>query len=87
MGWGLGCVARLWSGWVKTLLASLSSSPVGQTSPPLLCPSPNPPNLDPCSNAQTRALSHPLPVLRAREIDRWSQSQEYQSLVAANLPR
>ena len=22
-------------------------------------------------NAQTRALSHPLPVLRAREIDRW----------------
>ncbi|PSC71911.1 protease-like protein isoform X1 [Micractinium conductrix] len=38
-------------------------------------------------NAQTRALSHPLPVLRAREIDRWSQSQQYQELVAANLPR
>ena len=41
----------------------------------------------PRSNAQTRALSHPLPVLRAREIDRWSQSQQYQELVAANLPR
>jgi hypothetical protein len=22
-------------------------------------------------NAQTRALSHPLPVMRAREVDRW----------------
>ena len=37
-------------------------------------------------NAQTRALSHPLPVLRAREIDRWAHSQQYQALVAANLP-
>lgn len=32
-------------------------------------------------NAQTRQLSHPLPVLRAREIDEWSRSKEYQSLV------
>lgn len=40
-----------------------------------------------CRNAQTRALSHPLPVLRAREIDRWSQSEQYKALVAANLPR
>nr|GMC67173.1 protease HtpX homolog [Ipomoea batatas] len=32
-------------------------------------------------NAQTRQLSHPLPVLRAREIDEWSKSQEYQYLV------
>ncbi|KAG6435070.1 hypothetical protein SASPL_106720 [Salvia splendens] len=32
-------------------------------------------------NAQTKQLSHPLPVLRAREIDEWSRSQEYQSLV------
>ncbi|KAK9090126.1 hypothetical protein Sjap_023303 [Stephania japonica] len=32
-------------------------------------------------NAQTRQLSHPLPVLRAREIDEWSRSQEYQSLL------
>ncbi|XP_077228024.1 peptidase family M48 family protein [Tasmannia lanceolata] len=32
-------------------------------------------------NAQTRQLSHPLPVLRAREIDQWSRSQEYQSLL------
>ncbi|KAH6766604.1 Peptidase family M48 family protein [Perilla frutescens var. hirtella] len=33
------------------------------------------------SNAQTRQLSHPLPVLRAREIDEWSRSKEYQSLL------
>ncbi|KAL5973054.1 Plastoglobule-localized metallopeptidase 48, chloroplastic [Asimina triloba] len=32
-------------------------------------------------NAQTRQLSHPLPVLRAREIDQWSRSREYQSLL------
>lgn len=32
-------------------------------------------------NAQTRQLSHPLPVLRAREIDEWSRSQEYKSLL------
>ncbi|XP_059282024.1 plastoglobule-localized metallopeptidase 48, chloroplastic isoform X1 [Lycium ferocissimum] len=32
-------------------------------------------------NAQTRQLSHPLPVLRAREIDVWSRSQEYRSLL------
>ncbi|KAK8607323.1 hypothetical protein V6N13_053064 [Hibiscus sabdariffa] len=25
-------------------------------------------------NAQTRQLSHPLPVLHAREIDEWSRS-------------
>ncbi|KAG2714870.1 hypothetical protein I3760_03G048500 [Carya illinoinensis] len=32
-------------------------------------------------NAQTRQLSHPLPVLRAREIDEWSRSQYYRSLL------
>lgn len=32
-------------------------------------------------NAQTRQLSHPLPVLRAREIDEWSRSQDYQALL------
>ncbi len=32
---------------------------------------------------QTAQLSHPVPVLRAREIDRWASSQEYQSLVEA----
>ncbi|XP_075499228.1 plastoglobule-localized metallopeptidase 48, chloroplastic [Primulina tabacum] len=32
-------------------------------------------------NAQTRQLSHPLPVLRAREIDEWSRSQEYKLLL------
>jgi Zn-dependent protease with chaperone function len=32
-------------------------------------------------NAQNRALSHPLPVLRAREIDAWSHSGEYRSLL------
>ncbi|CAO2180516.1 unnamed protein product [Urochloa humidicola] len=32
-------------------------------------------------NAQTRELSHPLPVMRAREIDEWSRSQEYKTLM------
>ncbi|XP_047058332.1 uncharacterized protein LOC124664967 [Lolium rigidum] len=31
-------------------------------------------------NAQTRELSHPLPVMRAREVDEWSSSQEYRTL-------
>ncbi len=31
--------------------------------------------------ARTAQLSHPVPVLRAREIDRWSSSTEYQSLL------
>lgn len=31
--------------------------------------------------AQTAQLTHPVPVLRAREIDRWSQTQDYQSLL------
>ncbi|HEY9864709.1 MAG TPA: M48 family metallopeptidase [Candidatus Obscuribacterales bacterium] len=31
--------------------------------------------------AQTAQLSHPLPVLRAREIDRWSSSPNYQDLL------
>lgn len=35
-------------------------------------------------NAQTRALSHPLPVMRAREIDRWAQGAQYKSLLARN---
>lgn len=32
-------------------------------------------------NAQTKQLSHPLPVLRAREIDEWSRSLDYQQLL------
>lgn len=32
-------------------------------------------------NAQTKQLSHPLPVMRAREIDDWSRSYEYKSLL------
>ncbi len=32
-------------------------------------------------SSQTAPLSHPLPVLRAREIDRWASSQAYQSLL------
>ncbi|MFQ6662643.1 hypothetical protein Gotur_030426 [Gossypium turneri] len=32
-------------------------------------------------NAQTRQLSHPLPVLHIREIDEWSRSNEYRSLL------
>lgn len=31
--------------------------------------------------AQVSQLTHPLPVLRAREIDRWASSQDYQSLL------
>ena len=31
--------------------------------------------------AQTAALTHPVPVLRAREIDRWADSKVYQSLL------
>lgn len=38
-------------------------------------------------NAQTRALSHPLPVMRAREIDAWSRSSEYRSLLSRNTIR
>lgn len=34
-------------------------------------------------NAQNRALSHPLPVLRAREIDAWSHSDEYRCLLSS----
>jgi Zn-dependent protease with chaperone function len=30
---------------------------------------------------QTAQLSHPVPVLRAREVDRWATTQEYQSLL------
>ena len=31
--------------------------------------------------ARTAQLSHPVPVLRAKEIDLWATSQEYQSLL------
>lgn len=31
--------------------------------------------------AMTAQLTHPVPVLRAREIDRWASSQSYQSLL------
>jgi len=30
---------------------------------------------------QTAQLTHPVPVLRAREIDRWAGSQQYQHLL------
>ena len=35
--------------------------------------------------AQTSQLSHPLPVLRAREIDRWSSSPDYNLLLKGDL--
>lgn len=35
--------------------------------------------------ARTAQLTHPVPVLRAREIDRWSSSKEYQKLLQNNL--
>jgi hypothetical protein len=31
--------------------------------------------------AQTAQLSHPVPVLRARKIDRWASSKDYESLL------
>lgn len=34
-------------------------------------------------NAQTRALSHPLPVLRAREVDRWAKSEQCRKLMGS----
>jgi Zn-dependent protease with chaperone function len=34
--------------------------------------------------AQTTQLTHPVPVLRAREIDRWASSREYQSLLQSD---
>ena len=35
--------------------------------------------------ARTAQLTHPVPVLRAREIDNWSSSKEYQKLLQNNL--
>lgn len=35
-------------------------------------------------NAQTSALSHPLPVLRAREIERYAQSEDFAALLREN---
>jgi hypothetical protein len=34
--------------------------------------------------AQTAQLSHPVPVLRAREIDRWASSKDYEFLLGGN---
>ncbi|MCL1475433.1 M48 family metallopeptidase [Argonema antarcticum] len=34
--------------------------------------------------AQTATLTHPVPVLRAREIDRWATSKDYQNLLQNN---
>lgn len=31
--------------------------------------------------AQSAELTHPVPVLRAREVDRWGRSQDYQNLL------
>ncbi len=36
--------------------------------------------------AMTAQLTHPVPVLRAREIDRWGSSQAYQSLLESRPP-
>ena len=34
--------------------------------------------------SQNRYLSHPLPVLRAREIDRWANSSQYKALLQSH---
>ncbi len=36
---------------------------------------------------QTASLTHPLPILRAREIDRWAKSSEYQALLFSEKSR
>jgi Zn-dependent protease with chaperone function len=36
---------------------------------------------------QTEQLTHPVPVLRAKEIDRWASTQDYQSLLQGQLMR
>jgi Zn-dependent protease with chaperone function len=36
---------------------------------------------------RSQDLTHPLPVLRAREIDRWASSPEYHALLSRNLPQ
>lgn len=36
---------------------------------------------DTLKKMQTAQLTHPLPVLRAREVDRWASSQDYQLLL------
>jgi Zn-dependent protease with chaperone function len=36
---------------------------------------------------QTARLTHPVPILRAREIDRWSSSRDYQALLQKRLVR
>lgn len=38
-------------------------------------------------SARTSQLTHPLPVLRAREIDRWAASREYHSLLVGEKMR
>ncbi|MUL39353.1 M48 family metallopeptidase [Gloeocapsopsis dulcis] len=35
-------------------------------------------------SARTSQLTHPLPVLRAREIDRWASSRDYQNLLESH---
>lgn len=37
---------------------------------------------DMIQQVQTQNLTHPLPVLRAREIDQWSSSSDYQALLS-----
>lgn len=36
---------------------------------------------------QTAQLTHPVPVLRAKEIDRWAETQDYQNLLKRNSTR
>jgi hypothetical protein len=38
-------------------------------------------------NAQLGQLSHPLPVLRAREIDKWGDGAQYKALLARGTPQ
>lgn len=35
------------------------------------------------SNSQTAALTHPLPILRAAELNRWASGEQYRALVSS----
>ncbi|PSB01312.1 M48 family metallopeptidase [Merismopedia glauca] len=45
------------------------------------------PMLDLLKDLQTAPLTHPLPVLRAKEIDLWASSQNYSALVQNSFSR
>ena len=39
------------------------------------------------ANSRSREMTHPVPVLRAREVDRWASSSEYKSIMRKGRAR